>query len=143
MSVSISSDPLDSHALRDLVSHSGAGAIVVFEGTTRDSFEGRAVQRLEYEAYEPMACREMERIRAEVLERWPESRIAMVHRTGVVAIGEISIAIAVSSPHRGDAYLASRFAIDAVKAQVPIWKKEVYADGTCWKANKESGEGVS
>jgi molybdopterin synthase catalytic subunit len=139
MRATISSDPLDSRALRARVSHPGAGAIVLFEGTTRDSFEGRAVQRLEYEAYEPMACREMERICAKVQERWPESRIAMAHRVGVVAIGEISIAIAVSSPHRGDAYLASRFAIDAVKAQVPIWKKEIYEDGTCWKANKESG----
>ena len=140
MNAWISTDELRSEELRALVVHPGAGAVLVFEGTTRDSFEGREVQRLEYESYEPMACREMEQIRSEALEQWPAIRIAMAHRVGIVPVGQTSIMIAVSAPHRDTAYSASRFAIDAVKARVPVWKKEIYRDGTSWKANAESGD---
>jgi molybdopterin synthase catalytic subunit len=95
------------------------------------------VERLEYEAYGGMAEREMAQIGSRIADRWPGVRVAMVHRLGVVAVGEASVVIAVSAPHRGEAYAASRFAIDELKAHVPVWKKEVYADGSVWKANAE------
>jgi molybdopterin synthase catalytic subunit len=125
--------------LREAVAHPGAGAILIFEGVTRDHFEGREVTRLEYEAYEPMALKEMEAIGAEIRQRWPQTRVAMAHRTGIVEVGEASVLIAVSAPHRVAAYDASRFAIDTLKKRVPIWKKELYADGSCWKANADGG----
>ena len=139
----LSEGPIDTAPLRDAVAHPGAGALLIFEGVTRDHFEGREVRRLEYEAYGPMAVLEMEAIGGEVCERWPGVRVAMAHRVGLVPIGEASVVIALSAPHREAAYLGSRFAIDSLKARVPIWKKEVYVDGSSWKANKESGEGLT
>jgi molybdopterin synthase catalytic subunit len=112
-----------------------AGAVLTFSGTTRDSFEGRGVLRLSYEAYPEMAEPVMAAIGAEAAARWPGVRVAMAHRTGEVPIGEVSVVIAVSSPHRDACYAASRFAIEALKSRVPVWKKEVYADGAEWKAN--------
>jgi molybdopterin synthase catalytic subunit len=138
MSFQITEAPLQTRPLREAVAHSGAGAILVFEGVTRDHFEGREVTRLEYEAYAPMAIQEMEAIGVELRERWPHARLAIAHRVGVVQVGEASVLIAVSAPHRASAYEASRFAIDSLKARVPIWKKELYADGSSWKANSES-----
>ncbi len=138
----LTDDVLDESSLRAAVSRSGAGAILVFHGVTRDNFAGRGVTRLEYEAYPDMAIAQMRAIASEACERWPGLRVAMSHRTGVVPVGEASVLIAVSSPHRCDAYEASRFCIDTLKARVPIWKKEIYDDGSAWKANAESGEGV-
>ena len=138
----ICEEEIDRRACEEAVSHSGAGAILCFAGTTRGTFEGRAVERLEYEAYEPMALGEMRAIGCELKERWPGAMVAIVHRVGVVEVGETSVFIAVSAPHRVAAYEASRFAIDAVKARVPIWKKELYADGSSWKANAESTGGA-
>ena len=94
--------------------------------------------RLEYEAYPGMAEAEMSKIGEEVCQKWPGSRVAMAHRIGVVPIGEASVVIVTSAPHRDEAYAASRFAIDALKMAVPIWKKEVYQDGSVWKNNAES-----
>ncbi|HCH64898.1 MAG TPA: molybdopterin converting factor, partial [Deltaproteobacteria bacterium] len=85
---------------------------------------------------------QMGAIVAEAETRWPGVRVAIAHRLGVVPVSEASVLIGVSSPHRGDCYAASRFAIDTLKARVPIWKKEHYADGSAWKANQESGRGV-
>lgn len=133
---------LDESAVRAAVSRPGAGAILVFHGVTRDNFAGRGVRRLEYEAYPEMAIAQMRAIADEASERWTGVRVAMSHRTGVVPVEEASVLIAVSSPHRGDAYEASRFCIDTLKARVPIWKREIYDDGSAWKANAESGEGV-
>ena len=93
---------------------------------------------LEYEAYPELAIPVMVDIEDEVARRWPGARVAMVHRTGLLAIGEASVVIAVATPHRDDAYAASRYAIDALKARVPVWKKEHYADGAAWKENAES-----
>jgi len=132
---SLHADPLDTAAITGSITRSTCGAELVFIGVTRDTFEGRQVTRLEYEAYAPLAIAEMDRIEAEVAERWPGAVCAMVHRTGVVPCGEASVVIAVGAPHRDAAYEASRFAIEALKARVPIWKKEVYADGSAWKAN--------
>ena len=114
------------------VADPAAGAVVVFIGTTRNHNEGRDVERLEYEAYSGMAEKELARIAAEARGRWPIARLAVVHRTGVVPIGMASVAIAVSSAHRGDAFTAARFTIDRLKEVVPIWKKEFFAGGAVW-----------
>ena len=113
-----------------------AGAVIVFEGVTRNHHQGREVLRLEYEAYSGMAEREMQAIADMSLIRWPDARVAMVHRVGRVGLGEASVVIAVSAPHRDEAYAASRFLIDTLKSKVPIWKKEFYTDGSVWKANE-------
>ena len=128
---------IDVGVVREAVSRDEAGAILVFEGVTRNHHDGRAVVRLEYEAYASMAKTQMSVICDTIASRWPGSRVAMIHRIGVVDVGEASVVIAVSAPHRDEAYAASRFAIDTLKASVPIWKKEVYADGSVWKANAE------
>jgi molybdopterin synthase catalytic subunit len=109
-----------------------AGAIVTFVGTTRDHNDGRRVIRLEYEAYPEMALEQMRRIGAAMRERWALARIAMVHRVGVVPIGEASVVIAVSSAHRVAAFEACHFAIDRLKEVVPIWKKEHFEGGELW-----------
>lgn len=127
--------PIDVAAVRAAVDAPAFGAVILFEGTARDHFEGRKVVHLEYEAYAPMALAELQRIASEIAERWPRAKIAVVHRTGVVAIGEPSVVIAVGAPHRDEAYAASRYAIDTLKARLPIWKKEIYEDGSAWKAN--------
>ena len=123
-------------AVEATVAWPGAGAVLTFLGVTRDNFGGRRVTGLVYEAFSAMAIPEMAAIRDAVTARWPEARLAIVHRTGAVDVGEISVAICVATPHRAEAYEASRFAIDALKARVPIWKKERYADGEAWKANQ-------
>jgi molybdopterin synthase catalytic subunit len=128
-------DRIDVAAVRAAVDDPGMGAVLLFEGVARDVFEGKRVLHLEYEAYEPMAQSELQRLAAEVLQRWPSVRLAVVHRTGKVEIGEPSVVIAVGSPHRAEAYEASRYAIDTLKARLPVWKKEIYEDGSAWKAN--------
>lgn len=139
----ITDGPIDALAVQAAVTRPGAGAVLLFAGITRDTFAGRPVTRLEYEAYPEMAVPVMARIGAEAEERWPGVRVAMVHRTGRVDISEASVIIATSAPHRADAYAASRFAIDELKARVPVWKREHYADAApAWKANAESGRGL-
>jgi len=135
LSARLTENAIDPLACLREVESTGSGASLLFVGTTRDHFEGRAVQELAYEAYPEMAVREMEAIISEIALRWPGSRCVIVHRLGVVPAGEASVAIAVSTPHRAEAYEASRFAIDTLKKTVPIWKKEIYADGSAWKAN--------
>ncbi|MDQ7029454.1 MAG: molybdopterin converting factor subunit 1 [Ardenticatenia bacterium] len=126
-------DPIDEAALRARVSDPGAGAVLTFVGTTRNQTGERRVEYLEYEAYEPLALRQMERIADEIRTRWPEVKgIAIVHRIGRLEIGEASIAIAVSSPHRATAFAACRYAIDRAKESLPIWKKEVWEGGQEW-----------
>jgi molybdopterin synthase catalytic subunit len=141
MMFALTDQAIDAATLRAAVSSPKAGATLVFHGITRDNFEGREVVELAYEAYGSMAVAEMERIGSEVGTRWPGARTAIVHRTGTVPVGEASVMIAVSTPHRAECYEASRFAIDALKDRVPIWKKEIYRDGSAWKANATaSGE---
>jgi molybdopterin synthase catalytic subunit len=110
----------------------GCGGIVTFTGVVRDHSRGQRILHLEYEAYEPMAEAEMQRISGEVCARWPEARIALTHRVGRLEIGEAAVMIAVAAPHRAQAFEACRYAIDALKRSVPIWKKEFGAEGTCW-----------
>jgi molybdopterin converting factor subunit 1 len=128
----ITADPIDVTSVLAAVGNSGAGGVALFVGTTRDENEGRRVVRLEYEAYEDMAISEMAAIGAEMRRRWPLLGVAMVHRIGVVPIAEASVAIAASTPHRDEAFAACRYGIDRLKALVPIWKKEYYADGSRW-----------
>ena len=136
--VKITSARLNSGDILAKVSSNAAGANSVFVGTTRDTFEGKKVARLEYEAYVPMAERQLQKLCERVRERWKVERIAIYHRTGVVPLGEASVVIAISSAHRKESLEAVHFAIDDLKATVPIWKKEVYTDGTnSWKENKE------
>ena len=135
--IALTEQEIDPRSLEAAVAHPGAGAILTFSGVARDRFEGRAVVGLQYEAYAAMAVPEMARIRDEAQARWPGARVAMVHRTGHLAIGQASVVIAVSAPHRDEAFQAGRFAIDQLKARVPVWKKELYDDGQAWKANAE------
>jgi len=123
-------EPIDLAALTDRAA--GDGAVALFLGVVRSENRGREVLRLEYEAYEEMALPLMEEIAAEAARRFPVTGVRLVHRLGRLEIGEASVAVAVASPHRAEAFAACRFAIDTLKAQVPIWKKELYADGSEW-----------
>ncbi len=123
---------VDVAALEAAVADPAAGAICTFVGATRENNAGRKVLRLEYEAYEAMALSEIRKLADEAGRRWEITRIAITHRIGVVEIGETSVAIAVSAPHRAEAFEACRFAIDRLKEIVPIWKKEHFAGGEVW-----------
>ena len=114
------------------VQHPSAGAICVFLGTVRDHNEGRAVVRLEYEAYAAMAGAEMRRIADEIAAEIAGVRLAVVHRTGALSVGDVAVVCAASAPHRDEAYRACRALIDRVKARVPIWKREHGPDGAYW-----------
>lgn len=127
--------PIDLARVKAAVMAPECGAVLVFEGTTRDSHDGKAVQRLAYECYAPLAIREFEQIAREAADAIGQCNMAIVHRVGEVPVGHTSVAIAVSTPHRDAAYTASRYAIDQLKLRASIWKKEVYADGSAWKAN--------
>jgi molybdopterin synthase catalytic subunit len=128
----LTSDRIELPELLAAVSDPAAGATATFLGVTRNHNDGRGVLSLEYEAYPGMAEQEMERIGLEAARRWSICKVAMVHRTGSVPIGESSVAIAVSAAHRRDAFAACRFAIDRLKETVPIWKKEYFEGGEVW-----------
>ena len=129
-------EKIDAHIVRKSVVHDGAGAVLIFEGTTRDHFEGKKVLELRYEAYEEMARKELQGLVHALEAEYPASRVSIVHRLGVVEVGETSVVIAVSAPHRDVAYIVSRHAIDRLKSSVPIWKKEMYQEGASWKVNR-------
>jgi molybdopterin synthase catalytic subunit len=114
------------------VKHAGAGALCVFLGMVRDQSEGRSVVKLEYEAYEPMAVAEMQRIARELCAELPGVRLAVLHRVGALTVGELAVVCAASAPHRGEAFRACRALIDRIKARVPIWKREHGPDGAHW-----------
>ena len=131
--VRLTRDVIDYHALTEEVRRPGCGAVVTFLGTVRDLTGDRTTVALDYEAYPGMAEKKMAEIEADTRARWPVGEIAMVHRLGHLKVGEISVAVAVSCPHRGQAFDACRHAIDRLKELVPIWKKENWADGrTQW-----------
>jgi molybdopterin synthase catalytic subunit len=138
--VGLSAGPIDVGAVRRSVDDPRMGAVLVFEGVARDTFGGVPVLRLEYEAYPEMALAAMQAIVDEIGERFPAARAAIVHRVGVVPVTEASVVIVVATPHRAECYDASRFAIEALKSRVPIWKKEITADGGTWKANAPAGD---
>ncbi len=131
--VGLSADPIDLTALERIVEHSH-GAVVTFVGRARNrSDDGREVTALEYEAYPEMAEATLRAIADEVTDRWPDCAVAVVHRTGTVPIGDAAVAIVTGAPHRGDAYEANRYVIEAIKDRLPIWKLEQFTDGSRWK----------
>jgi molybdopterin synthase catalytic subunit len=136
--IGLSAQPLDPEALVRAVKTEAHGAVVSFLGTTRATSPGdpRPVAALEYEAYETMAVAEMETIAREAQDRFGPLGIALVHRTGRVALGEPSVAVVAAAPHRAAAFDACRYAIDALKSRVAVWKREIYRDGdAAWIAN--------
>ncbi|MDP9033199.1 MAG: molybdenum cofactor biosynthesis protein MoaE [Myxococcota bacterium] len=114
------------------VSRAGAGAVSLFLGTVRDENDGRAVVMLEYQAYASMAVAEMERIADEVCNELPGARVAVLHRTGQLAVGDVAVICAASAPHRAEAFRACRALIDRIKARAPIWKREHGPGGAYW-----------
>ena len=137
--INITSEPLNPQEVTDLVRRDGNGAVVTFMGTTRDFSEGRDVLYLEYEAYQPMAENMLQQIAEEIKERWAIEDMAIAHRVGKLEIGEISLVVALASPHRKEAFEASLYALDRIKAIVPIWKKEVFQGGEVWVGSHEEG----
>ena len=128
--IHLTPDPIDHAALTEAVRRPDCGAIVTFLGTVRDLTGERVTVALDYEAYPGMAEKKMAEIEADTRRRWPVGDIALVHRLGHLEVGEISVAVAVSCPHRAEAFEACRYAIDRLKEIVPIWKKENWADGS-------------
>ncbi len=129
----ITREPIDKADLEKRLLTGAAGAVVTFDGTVRNQTQGRRVVKLQYEAYPPMAVKEMRKVGAELRERWPDiERIGIVHRFGELAVSESSVVIVVTSPHRKVAFEACHYAIDRVKQTVPIWKKEIFEDGEAW-----------
>jgi len=125
-------EPLRSDSLREAALDRESGAVVVFEGVVRATSDGRAVRHLEYEAYEPMALEQMRRIVEEARTAWPLGGVYLHHRLGHLEIGEVSVVAVASSPHRAEAFAACRHLIERLKADVPIWKKEMFEDGSVW-----------
>jgi molybdopterin synthase catalytic subunit len=120
---------IDYHALTEQVRRSDCGAVVTFLGTVRDLTDGRQTVALDYEAYGGMAEKKMAEIEQDTRRRWPVGEMVMVHRLGRLEVGEVSVAVALSCPHRAQAFEACRHSIDRLKELVPIWKKENWADG--------------
>jgi len=129
--------PVSAEAVNAKVAHPNHGATIAFIGTTREWTYGKRTVSLEYEAYEPMALKTMEQIIQEIEQKWEGALCAVTHRLGPVAVGEISVVIAVSAPHRDAAYEASRYAIERLKQIVPVWKKEIWEDGSEWKGHQQ------
>lgn len=128
--VELTHEPIDYHALTERVRRHDCGAVVIFLGTVREMTDGRQTVALDYQAYPEMAERKLGEVEAETRERWPLGDIMMVHRLGHLELGDVSVAVAVSCPHRAQAFEACRYAIDRLKEVVPIWKKENWADGS-------------
>ena len=129
---SLTREPLDSKRLASQLQRPEDGAVVVFEGVVRNNTKGRATLYLEYECYEPLALQQMIRIGNEVADKFPIGRMGVVHRLGRLEIGEASVAVVATAPHRKAAFEAAFEAINRLKREVPIWKKEFFADGAVW-----------
>jgi molybdopterin synthase catalytic subunit len=131
--IEVTAEPLSERAVADAVADPAAGALALFSGVVRDQTGGRRVKFLEYEAHAAMALGKLREIARLVRQRWPGvRRVALVHRIGRLEVGESSVMIGVSSPHRREAFEACQFAIDTLKETVPIWKKEHFEDGEVW-----------
>lgn len=128
--VRLQTEPIDHAALVESVRANAAGAVVLFLGTVRELTAGRRTECLTYEAYSGMAEKEMAAIEDEVRQRWSVCEVIQAHRLGKLGLGEISVAVALSAPHRAQAFEAGRYAIDELKKRVPIWKQEHWADGS-------------
>ena len=127
----IGPEPLQLDGPQRAVEGTDCGAVVSFVGTVRSTNHGQIVVRLEYEAYDAMALRVFERLASEARERWG-ARVAIHHRTGALNPGELAVVISAAAPHRADAFEACRHAIEALKKDAPIWKREIYPDGSSW-----------
>jgi molybdopterin synthase catalytic subunit len=132
--VELSASPIDVQKSLAWVQEPKSGGTNVFIGTVRDNTQGKAVLRLEFEAYEPMALKEMKKIAELACNKWHTLAVSVQHRVGTLSIGEIAVVIAVASAHRASAFDACRYIIDQLKESVPIWKKEVFEDGETWVA---------
>lgn len=132
ISIGLTEDPLAIESVVRQVDSPAAGGTCVFIGTVRDATKGKTVIRLDFESYEPMAIREMEKIADDALQKWPLIKVAIHHRIGSLGIGDIPVIIAVSAAHRGAAFEACQYCIDKLKETVPIWKKEIFEDGEVW-----------
>ncbi|MCU0396580.1 MAG: molybdenum cofactor biosynthesis protein MoaE [Cyclobacteriaceae bacterium] len=130
--IKITEKPIDIQKVIGTVSSLGAGAVNVFIGTVRNNAHGKNVVWLEYEAYESMAVSEIRKIIDEATQRWSILGSAVSHRVGTLKPGEVSVVVAVSTPHRKDSFEACQYIIDTVKEKVPIWKKEIFEDGEEW-----------
>ena len=128
--ISLTHSSIDYHALTESVRSTGAGAVVLFLGTVREFTKDRQTLSLDYEAYDRMAEVKLKELEASTRERWPIVEIGIIHRLGHLELGEISVAIAVSCPHRHQAFEAGQYVIDELKKSVPIWKQENWGDGT-------------
>lgn len=126
--VDVTEHPIELGKAGEIVGAS-SGALVTFTGVVRDETGGRSVDRLEYEAYPTMALDQMRKIAQDAIDKWDVSRIALIHRTGKLGVGETSVLVAVAAPHRADAFEAARFCIDTLKQDVAIWKRELFSDG--------------
>lgn len=135
--ITITNEPLCPEAITDSVKQDSNGAVVTFLGSTRDSTAERRVLYLEYEAYRPMADHQLARIADEIRERWGISDVAIAHRLGRLEISDLSLVVAIASPHRKEAFEASAYAIDRIKQIVPIWKKEFFEGGEVWVGSQE------
>lgn len=135
--IEITHEPLSPDAITAGVRRDSNGAVVTFLGATRDSTADRKVLYLEYEAYRPMADRQLARIADEICERWGIADVAIWHRLGRLEIGDLSLVVAIASPHRRDAFEACAYAIDRIKQIVPIWKKEFFEGGEVWVGSQE------
>ena len=128
----ITTEPLDVGRISEVVSAAGCGAVATFVGLVRDHNMGRRVLYLDYECYEPLAVKAFARIAEESLATWPDARLAIAHRMGRLQVGDASVVVAASSPHRADAFAVCRYAIERVKQIVPIWKHEHFEGGEVW-----------
>lgn len=128
----IVNEPISIEAITKKVIRNEAGAVTTFVGTVREFTHGKRTLSLEYQAYEKMAVKMLEQIGKEINEKWKDAKVAITHRVGKLAISEIAVVIAVSTPHRKDAYEANEYAIERIKQIVPIWKKEIWEDGESW-----------
>jgi molybdopterin synthase catalytic subunit len=128
--IRLTHEPIDYHALTESVRRPGCGGVALFLGTVRDLTGDEVTEALEYEAYAGMAEKKLAEVEAETRARWPIGDVALVHRLGRLEVGEVSVAVAVSCPHRAEAFEACRFAIDRIKEVVPIWKKDLRPDGS-------------
>jgi molybdopterin synthase catalytic subunit len=132
--IALTDQPINTANVIAAVQTEGAGAVNVFIGTVRNKTQTRPVVRLEFEAYETMALKKMQELADQATARWPVQKVAIVHRTGVLPIGEAAVVIAVSTPHRKASFEACEYIIDTLKEIVPIWKKEIFEDGEVWVA---------
>jgi len=128
--IRLTNEAIDYHAITEQVRRNDCGGVVTFLGTVRELTDGRQTVALDYEAYPGMAEKKLAEIEQETRARWPVGEMALVHRLGHLDLGDVSVAVSVSCPHRGQAFEACRYAIDRLKETVPIWKKENWADGS-------------